>query len=285
MTLPPARPPRHPLERPTADEREAEARAEGLRQGKLIAVELPGKHRRPYLTYGLIAVNVLLFLLRFVDASAALSLFQAGMIDAYAILRQGELWRLFTGMFLHGSEAHIVMNMLSLYYVGSNVEALFGWRRYALVYFLGGLAGSLLHIFFDAASPAVGASGAIFALVAAEIFYLRQNRHLYGRSIREQYRTLVVVAGMNLLAGLVASGVSFWGHAGGFLGGLALALAISPLYIVPRGVEPGTKVIIARDVNPLSGRRRAVLLYSGGLVVVLLLARLLVNPQPFQLVP
>lgn len=278
---------RHPLEAPPPpdpDEQERRARAEALRQGNLIRVELPGRPQ-PYLTYLLLAVNAAIFLIRYVDAALAEQLLLAGMIDPYSIIQHHEWYRLLTGMFLHGSEAHILMNGLSLYSMGLNVETLFGHRRFTIIYFLGGLMGSALHLLLGGNIPAVGASGAIFALVGAEIIYLRRNRRLYGRSVRQQYQNLVIMAGINLAAGFFAVGIAFWGHAGGFIGGLALAWFIGPRYVPPATIPEGTMAIIVQDANPLEKRYAMVALYCIVLFILLLMAAVFLSPEPFYFVP
>src|SRR5215813_10126217 len=145
-----------------------------------------------------------------------------------------------TSMFLHGSWLHLIFNMLALWIFGDNVEDYVGHFRYLVLYLLSGLAAAALHTFFNlsAAVPTVGASGAIAGIMGAYFV-------LYPRA---KVLTLVpfffvffvwlpawIVLGYffltQFLSGAATSivansggstGIAFWAHVGGFLGGMGL---------------------------------------------------------------
>ena len=83
----------------------------------------------------------------------------------HRMTQHGEWYRLFTPMLLHADLAHIIMNSLSLYNIGTFVESQFGALRYVLVYTLSGVAGNALSAVVNPRAPSVGASGAVCGLV------------------------------------------------------------------------------------------------------------------------
>ncbi|HLA45188.1 MAG TPA: rhomboid family intramembrane serine protease, partial [Aggregatilineales bacterium] len=111
---------------------------------------------------------------------------------------QGEYYRLFTSMFLHAPGLmHLGFNSLALYAFGKDIESLFGHVRFTLIYFLGGLAGSVTS-FAITRSNSIGASGAVFAVFGALVAYYYQNRQLYGAAAAVRLRQLGMLALVNL---------------------------------------------------------------------------------------
>jgi len=140
---------------------------------------------------------------------------------------RGELWRLITPMFLHGSILHIAFNMYALYLFGPGLERHYGHGRFLVLYFLGGFAGNVVS-FALSRSPSLGSSTAIFGLLGAEGVFIFQNRGLFGKRARQAISQVVTIAAINLLIGLTP-GIDNWGHVGGLLGGTAFAWFAGPL--------------------------------------------------------
>jgi rhomboid protease GluP len=238
---------------------------------------------RPYVVYALIAINVLIFFLAFYAFSdiQRLQLYNWGANNQRAVLEFGEYYRLLTAMFLHGSLVHILFNMYALWIIGQTVEGLFGHVRFVLIYFLGGLAGSILSVMLNPAGvTSVGASGAVFAIFGAEMIYLYEHRTLLGAIGRAQLRQLLMIAGINFAYGILTTfspgGVRIdnWGHVGGFIGGLIMARLIGPIFIVRQ--HPQVRgALTADDINPLHRRQQPVLIYVSALLTLLILATLL----------
>ncbi len=179
----------------------------------------------PVLTYILLAINVIVFVLDFFTGRS-LTLLGAKTNDA---ILQGEYWRLITPMFLHGSLLHIGFNSYFLFVIGPQVERSFGTLRFAAIYFLSGICG-VLFSFALTPSPSIGASGALFGLIGALIPFLYRNRRvLYGT--RSRIMSIIQVIVVNLLIGL-SPGIDNWGHLGGLVGGLVLSWLVTPLYAV-----------------------------------------------------
>ncbi len=146
--------------------------------------------------------------------------------DPAASLKRGEVWRLITPIFLHGNPVHLFMNMLALIAFGRITERLIGTPRYALmVLILGVLPIALACLMpknLDGSPFTVGISGVIYGLVAY-LWLLSSQRPELGFRIPDglvMFLLLIIVLGF---AG-VFSNISNWGHLGGFIVGLGLAL-------------------------------------------------------------
>jgi rhomboid protease GluP len=249
---------------------------------------------KPYVTYTFIAINLIVFFIRAASPQLDEQIFLWGANHQPDVLVNGELHRLFTSMFLHASifgarggyalqnSIHLIFNMYLLYVVGQQIERLFGHVRFALIYLLGGLAGSILSTILGGAnSYSVGASGAVFAILAAQFVYLYQHRKLLGARGRAQMQSLIIMAAMNLILGALTGlggsslRIDNWAHLGGIIGGLALTWAIGPIYIVRRHPEQ-PNALLGEDINPLRKRYWAISVYAIALMSILIVARLTV---------
>jgi rhomboid protease GluP len=200
----------------------------------------------PYATYVLVAINVLIFALMALSPNLSFQAQDWGANNQVLVFRDGEVWRLFTSMFLHapihdffgrvalGNSAHILFNMFILYALGRQIECLFGRNRFLLIYILGGLGASLLSAFLGAPnSISVGASGAIFAVIGAEFAFYLSHRGLLGRTAEQRIRQLNVWLIINITFGFLtqfSNGLQTdnWAHIGGAVCGFVLALMIAP---------------------------------------------------------
>jgi membrane associated rhomboid family serine protease len=209
-------------------------------------------------TYALIALNVVAFLLEMGQGSEAeLQGFITswGVVPREYALRQdiapaipAPFWTtLFTSMFLHGGWMHLGGNMLYLWIFGDNLERVMGPVRFLIFYLVCGLAASAAHIAFNlqSAIPSVGASGAISGVLGGYILLFPRNR------VRVLTRgglvavPAVMMLGLWILIQFVSgigpiartpetSGVAYLAHLGGFAAGLLLVKAVAPRTPVPR---------------------------------------------------
>ncbi len=173
----------------------------------------------PVLTYTLIALNVLMFVLQMAvhNLTDDLTLWPNGVAvyDQY--------YRLGTSMFLHYGAAHLLFNMWALYVVGPPLEAWLGRLRFGVLYALSGLGGSVLVYLLSAPNtPTAGASGAIFGLFGA-VFVVARRLNL-------DVKWVAVVIGINLVFTFVGpalgtGAISWQGHLGGLVTGAAIAAA------------------------------------------------------------
>jgi membrane associated rhomboid family serine protease len=117
---------------------------------------------------------------------------QMGIKLSHKILRGEELYRLITPVFLHGGLLHLGMNMISLSSCGRDVEVLFGPGRYLSTYLFAGAAGNLVSA-FNSPNPALGASGAVFGIIGAQLVFLMRNDWLLGRQGEAMQSSMISV--------------------------------------------------------------------------------------------
>lgn len=183
---------------------------------------------RPWVVFSLLGVSILVFLLQLVTQSLlGFDLILAVGMKENSLIAAGQLWRLVTPMFLHGSIAHIAFNMYALYNLGQGLERYYGSGRFLVLYFLSGFAGNVISFVFSP-SPSVGSSTAIFGLLGAEAVFLYQNRRLFGNVSNRALGQILMIAVINLLIGL-SPGIDNWGHLGGLLGGVLFAWFAGPV--------------------------------------------------------
>jgi rhomboid protease GluP len=190
---------------------------------------------KPIVTYVLLAVNVLFFgvealLAGLYPSTGALALLGA---QSNALIALGQYWRLGTAMFLHAEPMHLAFNMYALFILGRDIEGFYGHTRFAAIYFLAGLAGNVASYALGAANMvSVGASGAIFGLIGAEIALLVSNRTLFGSSRKSRLLNLAFLLVINLVYGFANRGINMLAHLGGLAAGLALGFALTPRHQV-----------------------------------------------------
>jgi rhomboid protease GluP len=237
---------------------------------------------RPLLAYVLLAAITLVFLaqLYFYQTAGVRGepITPWGMVSYQRILNNGEFYRLFTAMFIHLSETHFFSNALVLYFVGRTVEAYFGRLRFASIYLLGGLSGSLASFMFTRGNSA-GASGALFALIGAELVFLYQNRQLLGAQGQQWFQQALLMAGLNLFIGLATEAVpgairiDNWGHLGGFFAGIVLAWFIGPQYAVQWERSTPDQMRVVDKISVMT-MLRVPAIYFAGMVATLIYSML-----------
>jgi rhomboid protease GluP len=210
---------------------------------------------RPYVTYILIGICVVVYLLQaatsyflHIDIPAAL-----GVKDNNLIM-QGQIWRLFTPIFLHGSIIHIGFNMYALFYIGPTLERFYGRWRYLALFILSGFGGNVISFMFSQ-YQSLGSSTAIFGLLGAQGVLLYQNREIFGSIARRALSQVILIAVVNLVIGLTP-GIDNWGHIGGLIGGTLFAWFGGPL-LQHQTLFPSNTLINVR------GNREAVLAGTG----------------------
>ena len=179
------------------------------------------KPKKPVVTYGLIFINVLIFLLCFLNNNLLAKL----AVNRFFITH-GEYYRLITGIFCHANIWHLIFNMYALYIIGMQLESFLGKSKYLIVYLLSGLSGSLLSILFSN-NYSVGASGAIFGLMGSLLYFGYHYRIYLDSVIKSQIIPLILV---NLIIGFSFTGIDNFAHIGGLVGGLLSTMFVGVKY-------------------------------------------------------
>ena len=175
---------------------------------------------KPFVTYTLIGINVLVFLLQFSAGIDALAK-QWGMWPI-GISIGGEWWRFPSSAFLHGSWIHIAFNMYVLFIIGPTLERILGHIRFVLLYAFAAMGGAIASfVFSDVTTVSVGASGAIFGLMGALV--------VAGQRLRYDIRMVLVLLGINIIIGFLAPNIDWRAHLGGLVtGALVAAIMVLP---------------------------------------------------------
>ena len=185
--------------------------------------------RKPIiLTYLLILACIIPFLIVFImDGPDILSGASIGTLGIYGcnygpLVKEGEIWRLVTHIFLHGSLMHILLNMYSLFILGNQIETLLGKVKFFVIFMISGICGGLLSaVLNDVAS--VGASGAIFGLMGAMLCFGYHYRTYLGDALKRQILPVII---LNLVIGFMSTGIDNFAHIGGLIGGIFCTMAL-----------------------------------------------------------
>lgn len=188
---------------------------------------------KPFITYTFLGINLIYFLLM---VFAGLHLFpnpiagstdQRVLIDFGAkvntLIQAGEVWRLLASTFIHIGIIHLAFNLYALWALGPLTEESLGHRRFFMIYILSGLGGSIASFLFSPALSA-GASGAIFGLLGALLFYSYKRPALWKSGLG---MNLVVVILVNFGFGLVQPGIDNFAHLGGLITGTITCALLS----------------------------------------------------------
>ncbi|MBI2583921.1 MAG: rhomboid family intramembrane serine protease [Candidatus Aenigmarchaeota archaeon] len=183
---------------------------------------------KPYITYALIAINVIIFIWSLTDFDNII--LKYGFVPA-----EISFLTIFTSMFLHGGFDHIFGNMWYLWLFGDNVEDKLGKIKYILFYLLSGIAATATHLVTNLGSeiPAIGASGAISGVLGAYLAFfpdvrIRVASYYYHGTVNAKmvigfWFLLQLIFGFASLAGGIGSGIAFFAHIGGFVFGWVVA--------------------------------------------------------------
>ncbi|NLR09619.1 rhomboid family intramembrane serine protease [Lactobacillus sp. ZJLC28-8] len=182
----------------------------------------------PFMTVGLIVIMVLVYGAMTLDGgSTNVNVLITFGAKLNVLIQQGEWWRLFTPIFLHIGFTHILMNMITLYFVGIQIEAAFGHTRFLALFLVAGVGGNVASFCFSN-SLSAGASTAIFGLFGA--FMMLGESFWQNPVIRQLTQTFLAFVVMNILFDLFAPGIDLAGHIGGLVAGFLVAYSLG----VPR---------------------------------------------------
>jgi rhomboid protease GluP len=177
------------------------------------------KPKKIIVTNIIIAICVVAFFITFIGSGGnmdALSLLKYGANYAPLVKSGGiNLFRLITSAFLHGGILHLLFNMYALFIIGTQVENYVGKGKFIGIYLISAISGNLMSCIFGN-SVSVGASGAIFGLLGALLYFGYHYRLYLGSVLKNQIIPLIV---LNLILGFMMTGVDNAAHIGGLIGG------------------------------------------------------------------
>ncbi len=177
------------------------------------------KEKPSPVVYGLVAVNIVIFIL---SAYVFPETVNAGMMD-YDLVKDGQLYRLITAMFLHGGVDHILGNMLSLFVMGTLVEREAGSVKFTVIYMLSGIMGNLTSFLYEMISgvryTSVGASGAIYGIMGAVVLLALKRRS----GLNVTGRRLFIAVAYCIYSSFAMPGIDYAAHIGGLVSGFLMS--------------------------------------------------------------
>lgn len=176
--------------------------------------------KKPILiTYALIVINIIIF---FLSAANILDV-NAFLMNLFYV-KNGEWYRLITAAFFHADILHLFCNMYSLYIIGTQLENVLGKTKFIIVYLISAIVGSLMSGVMNGVSvSSIGASGAIFGLLGAMLYFGYHYRLYLGSVMMSQIVPIII---LNLIIGFSMSNVDNFAHIGGLIGGLFAGMAV-----------------------------------------------------------
>ena len=177
------------------------------------------------ITYTIIIICVIVFGLMYILGNGSMD--EGTLITFGANLgfltKNGEYFRLLTCAFLHIGIVHLLFNMYALYVIGPQVESFFGKFKFTLIYLLSAISASTLSLIFNDNVISAGASGAIFGLLGALLYFGYYYRVYLGNVLKSQIVPIILI---NLVFGFVVSGVDNAAHIGWLIGGVLTSMAL-----------------------------------------------------------
>lgn len=177
------------------------------------------KVKKPYITYALITINILIFIMCHLNINFA---------NQMILINNHEYYRIFTSFFTHYDIFHLLFNMYALYIIGAQIESFYGKCKYLIIYLISGIVASLTSlVFLPSGSYSLGASGAIFGLMGS-LLYFGYNYRLYLGSVLTKQIIPLILA--NLFIGFMFPNIDNAAHIGGLIGGIFISMAMGVKY-------------------------------------------------------
>lgn len=181
----------------------------------------------PWATYTILLLQVIVFGWEILQGgSENISALVAAGAKVNGLVAQGQWWRLITPIFVHIGWQHILINSLTLYFMGQQLEFLYGPLKFIGLYLLSGIGGNLMSFAFGSSSSlSAGASTSLFGLFGLYVtlgLIFRKNEVI--RQWAQQFLLLII---LNLGTDIFMGGIDIWGHIGGALTGCLLGFVIS----------------------------------------------------------
>lgn len=182
-------------------------------------------HKKTVVTNIIIAICIVMFVLMYLfgNGSEDIGTLLNFGANLDVLVKEGEVYRLFTCMFLHIGLLHLLCNMYSLHIIGREIENLYGKTKFLIIYILSGICGSILSLAFSHNTVSAGASGAIFGLLGALLYFGYYYRTYLGATIKSSVLPVIIA---NLVIGFLSSGIDNAAHIGGLVGGILVSMLV-----------------------------------------------------------
>ncbi len=182
--------------------------------------------KTPIVTNILIAIITMFMLLTYLFGNGSTdinTLYKFG-----ALVKDGNMLRLLTSIFLHIGILHYIMNTWALKLLGNQTEKFYGHVKMLLIFIYSGIIGNLLSIILMGPNVlSAGASGAIFGLMGAILYFAINQRTYMAEALKREILPVII---LNLLLGFLVTGINMYAHIGGFISGMLISSALGIKY-------------------------------------------------------
>lgn len=182
------------------------------------------KPKKPIVTYVLMGINIIFYIISSILSKNIIENDPNVLYYMGGIVNNGQWWRLFTAIFLHGGLFHLIFNNYALYVIGPQIENFFGKYKFIIIYIVSGVIGNLLSMLFLADNNVgIGASGAIFGLLGSILYFGYHYRIYLDGVLKKQIIPIII---LNLGLSLILNNVDIFAHVGGLIGGVLISMAV-----------------------------------------------------------
>lgn len=174
---------------------------------------------QPYITLSFLSIQTAVFLLAYLFPSLLIE-FRGSMFGPSIVYNQ-EYWRFLTPMFIHFGLMHFAVNSVVLYFMGQQIEAIYGHWRFFGIYIMSGVLGNVLSFAFnDPRVQSVGSSTALFGMFGA--FAVLGYHFKNNYAIQAMVRQFALFVGLSFIFGMFDQSIDLLGHIGGLIGGVLM---------------------------------------------------------------
>lgn len=182
--------------------------------------------KKTIITYILIGICTILMLLMYILGKGSEDIKTLYFFGA--LVKDKNILRVIISMFLHIGIIHFIMNMWALKILGTQVENFYGHIKTLIIFLYSGIVGNLLSlILMPETTISAGASGAIFGLMGAILYFALNQRTYMADALRKEILPVIII---NLLSGFIISGINMYAHVGGLIGGMLISIALGIKY-------------------------------------------------------
>lgn len=182
--------------------------------------------KKPLITRSLIVVLTLMMILMHVLGNGSMDI--STLFNFGALVKNGDLFRVFTSMFLHIGIIHYLSNVYALEIIGKQVETFFGHLKTLVIFIYSGIIGNLVSLLLMSNNTiSAGASGAIFGLMGALLYFSFNQRTYMLIALKNQILPVII---LNLMISFMVPSINLFAHIGGLLGGVIIASALGIKY-------------------------------------------------------
>lgn len=182
--------------------------------------------KKPIITYILLGIISVIFILMYIFGNGSTDI--KTLYNFGGLVKDGNYLRLIISIFLHIGFIHLVMNAWALKILGEQTEKFYGHIKMVIIFLYSGIIGNLLSIILMGDNViSAGASGAIFGLMGAILYFSLNQRTYMAEALKKEILPVIII---NIMLGFMISGINMYAHIGGLIGGMLISNAVGIKY-------------------------------------------------------